>query len=174
MQGARLRRLFVALAAVAVTAVAAGSAGPATRPAVNIAMISPLTGPLSFVGVDNLAGVRAAVRELNAQGGIRGRRIVLQTFDDGSNPSQGVVHMQRIAGDQRYLGVIGSGFSSVGLAVAPIVSAGRIPYIDGLVRRAGDAGKAVLLHDDGNEQAVRVLDGHRAAEAGHQEDRGHG
>ena len=129
MQGARLRRLFVALAAVAVTAVAAGSAGPATRPAVNIAMISPLTGPLSFVGVDNLAGARAAVRELNAQGGIRGRRIVLQTFDDGSNPSQGVVHMQRIAGDQRYLGVIGSGFSSVGLAVAPIVSAGRIPYI---------------------------------------------
>jgi branched-chain amino acid transport system substrate-binding protein len=37
--------------------------------------------------------------------------------------------MQRIASESKYLGVIGSGFSSVGLAVAPIVAAAEIPYI---------------------------------------------
>ena len=126
---ARTRRLLVALGALVVAAAAAGSAGTQARPPVRIAVISPLTGPLSFVGVDNIAGVRAAVTEINRQGGIRGRRIVLQVFDDGSNPSQGVAHMQRIVGNQQFLGVIGSGFSSVGLAVQPIVVAGRIPYI---------------------------------------------
>jgi branched-chain amino acid transport system substrate-binding protein len=120
--------LTVAALAVAVLTLVGAASGQGRAP-VELAMISPLTGPLSFVGQDNRAGVLAAVREINRQGGVRGRRINVTIFDDASQPSQGVVHMQRIAADQRYLGVIGSGFSSVGLAVAPIVAAARIPYI---------------------------------------------
>lgn len=118
-----------AVVLVVVSAVSAAGAGQRGAAAVELAMISPLTGPLSFVGQDNRAGVLAAVREINRAGGIRGRPIRLTIFDDGSNPSQGVVHMQRIASEDKYVGVIGSGFSSVGLAVAPIVAAARIPYI---------------------------------------------
>lgn len=124
-----VRRALVLAAALAVVGVAAGTAGTASKPPVRLAMISPLTGPLSFVGVDNRAGVLAAIREVNRKGGIKGRKIALDIYDDGSNPSQGVLHMQRIASDPRYLGVIGSGFSSVGLAVQPIVSQVGIPYI---------------------------------------------
>jgi branched-chain amino acid transport system substrate-binding protein len=131
MDGARLKTLLAALAVVVVTAsaAAAGTARTDATATVRLAMISPLTGPLSFVGVDNRAGVLAAIREINARGGIKGRRIALDIYDDGSNPSQGVQHMQRIVGDRRYLGIIGSGFSSVGLAVQPIVSQAQIPYI---------------------------------------------
>ncbi len=125
------RRLLAGLTVglVVVTAVSAAAAGRQAPAAVELAMISPLTGPLSFVGQDNRAGVVAAVREINRSGGIRGRQVRLTIFDDGSNPSQGVVHMQRIASEAKYVGVIGSGFSSVGLAVAPIVSGAKIPYI---------------------------------------------
>jgi branched-chain amino acid transport system substrate-binding protein len=131
MDGARLRTLLAALAVVVVTAsaAAAGTARTDATASVRLAMISPLTGPLSFVGVDNRAGVLAAIREINAKGGIKGRKIALDIYDDGSNPSQGVQHMQRIVGDRRYLGIVGSGFSSVGLAVQPIVSQAQIPYI---------------------------------------------
>jgi branched-chain amino acid transport system substrate-binding protein len=130
MKALRRRLLAVAtIVLVVLTAVGAAGAGQRGGAAVELAMISPLTGPLSFVGQDNRAGVLAAVREVNRAGGIRGRQIRLTIFDDASNPSQGVVHMQRIAADAKYLGVIGSGFSSVGLAVTPIVSATRIPYI---------------------------------------------
>jgi branched-chain amino acid transport system substrate-binding protein len=114
---------------VVLTAVGAAGAGSNGAAPIELAMISPLTGPLSFVGQDNRAGVEAAMNEINRAGGVNGRRISLTIFDDASNPSQGVVHMQRIAADSKYLGVIGSGFSSVGLAVAPIVAATRIPYI---------------------------------------------
>ena len=131
MDGARLKTLLAALAVVVVTAsaAAAGTARSDATATVRLAMISPLTGPLSFVGVDNRAGVLAAIREINARGGIKGRRIALDIYDDASNPSQGVVHMQRIVGDRRYLGIVGSGFSSVGLAVQPIVAQAQIPYI---------------------------------------------
>ena len=125
------RGLLTVLTVAFVVATAVGTAGAGREAAapVDLAMISPLTGPLSFVGQDNRVGVLAAVREINRAGGIRGRQIRLTIFDDGSNPSQGVVHMQRIASDSKYLGVIGSGFSSVGLAVAPIVAGAKIPYI---------------------------------------------
>ena len=131
MNGRRRRQLFALLAsALLLLAVGvAANAAESQRGEVHLAMVSPLTGPLSFVGVDNRAGVEAAIREINARGGVRGRRIRLQIFDDGSNPSQGVVHMQRIVGDDKFVGVIGSGFSSVGLAVRPIVEQRQIPYI---------------------------------------------
>jgi branched-chain amino acid transport system substrate-binding protein len=128
----RTTRHLIALLLSALLLLVAGVAANAAESQggeVHLAMISPLTGPLSFVGVDNRAGVEAAIREINARGGVRGRRIRLEIFDDNSQPSQGVIHMQRVAADDKYVGVIGSGFSSVGLAVAPIVERSKIPYI---------------------------------------------
>jgi branched-chain amino acid transport system substrate-binding protein len=125
----RIASLVAALGAVVAVLTAGGAATAGGQAEINLAMISPLTGPLSFVGQDNRAGALAAVNEINRQGGVQNRRIRLTIFDDGSNPSQGVVNMQRIAADSKYLGVVGSGFSSVSLAVAPIVAATQIPYI---------------------------------------------
>jgi branched-chain amino acid transport system substrate-binding protein len=131
MKGRRLRVVALMAGASLVLLAVAGGAGSASKQGgdVWLAEISPLTGPLSFVGVDNRAGVNVAVAELNRGGGIRGRRVRVQVFDDGSNPSQAVSHMNRIADDDKFLGVIGSGFSSSGLAVAPIIARERIPYI---------------------------------------------
>jgi branched-chain amino acid transport system substrate-binding protein len=123
-------RRFGVAALAAVTLVLVGAGGDSAQQGeVWLAEISPLTGPLSFVGVDNRQGVNAAVAEINRRGGIRGRRVRVQVFDDGSNPSQAVSNMNRIADDDKYLGVVGSGFSSSGLAVAPIIEREGIPYI---------------------------------------------
>jgi len=127
MKGRRFGIAAFLAAALVLLSAGAGAGGPAGD--VWLAEISPLTGPFSFVGVDNRQGVDVAVAELNRRGGIRGRRVRVQVFDDGSNPSQAVSHMNRIADDDKYLGVIGSGFSSSGLAVAPIVEREKIPYI---------------------------------------------
>ncbi len=130
VQGRKVRILLVALAAVAAALVAFGFGGNReAQPPVQLAMVSPLTGPLSFVGKDDAEGALAAVKEVNRLGGVKGRKIAIDVFDDGSNPSQGVIHMQKIAADSKYVGVVGSGFSSVGLAVAPVVASGKIPYI---------------------------------------------
>ena len=124
------RRFGVAaLAAVTLVLLAAGAGSAQQGGDIWLAEVSPLTGPLSFVGVDNRAGVNVAVAEINRRGGIRGRRVRIEVFDDGSNPSQAVSHMNRVANDDKFVGVIGSGFSSSGLAVAPIIERERIPYI---------------------------------------------
>ncbi len=129
MKGRRLRVFALAAGASLVLLAAGTGSGGAQGGEVWLAEISPLTGPLSFVGVDNREGVNVAVAEINKRGGIKGRKVRVQVFDDGSNPSQAVSHMNKIASEDKYLGVIGSGFSSSGLAVAPIVSREKIPYI---------------------------------------------
>lgn len=119
---------FVGIVALAAGFTSGGRTSSQSGP-VYLAMDSPLTGALSFVGKDNREAVAATVAYVNARGGVRGRKIVVDYFDDASNPSQGVVNFQKIAADPKYLGVIGSGFSSVGLAVQPLVGQNRIPYI---------------------------------------------
>jgi branched-chain amino acid transport system substrate-binding protein len=130
------RKLGLAAVAAGLLAALAVGAGFTYAPAeqrqggqVYLGMISPLTGPLSFVGVDNRAAAVATVRWINAHGGVKGRKIVLDIVDDGSNPSQGVIAVQKFINDPKYLGVIGSGFSSVSLAAEPLATQAHLPYI---------------------------------------------
>lgn len=133
MGGQTIRRLTAVLGCAALVAVAAaftdGGSGTSLSGEVRLAMISPLTGSLANVGNDNRAGVNAAVSIVNRTGGVKGRKLVVDVFDDGSNPSQSVVFMQQAVNNSKYLGVIGSGFSSSGLAAEPLATEAKMPYV---------------------------------------------
>lgn len=132
MAGFSVKRVAAVVAALALVAVAgaftdgrdASSSGE-----VHLAMISPLTGPLANVGNDNRAGVNAALALVNKKGGIKGKKVVVDVFDDGSNPAQAVVFAQQAINDSKYLGIIGSGFSSASLAAEPLAVQAHIPYV---------------------------------------------
>lgn len=125
----KLCALVLTLTVTAAALAASAFGGTQAKSPVYLAMISPLTGPVSFVGLDNAAAVRATVKEVNKTGGIAGHKLVVNIFDDGSNPSQGVIEMQKVVADPKYLGIIGSGFSSVAMAIEPLASQNEIPYI---------------------------------------------
>ena len=101
-----------------------GRSGP-----INIAMIAPLTGSYSTVGSGNVAGANAAVDELNAAGGVKGRKIVLDAMNDETNPSKSRTLTQSAVGGDKYVAVIGSGFGSSALAAEPLANQAKIPYI---------------------------------------------
>jgi branched-chain amino acid transport system substrate-binding protein len=128
-------KVGVAVAALALAAALAVTAGFTYAPkqqfagTVYLGMDAPLTGALSFVGVDNRQAVEQTVKWVNAHGGIKSRKLVVDVVDDGSNPSQGVINVQKFINDPKYLGIIGSGFSSVGLAAEPLAAQAHIPYI---------------------------------------------
>src|SRR5690606_1463217 len=54
-----------------------------------IALISSKSGPFATMGADVLSGVRFAVEEANAKGGVDGRKIVVAEADDESTPDAG-------------------------------------------------------------------------------------
>jgi branched-chain amino acid transport system substrate-binding protein len=75
------------------------------------------TGPYATQAKRNGVAIEVALEEINAAGGINGKKLVVQSFDTGGKPEQAVVAVERFARDVNALAVIGP-FSSSECRVA--------------------------------------------------------
>jgi branched-chain amino acid transport system substrate-binding protein len=66
---------------------------------IRFGVAGPLTGPNAAFGAQLKNGTELAVQDINAAGGILGRKIVLNYGDDVSDPKQGVSVANKFAGD---------------------------------------------------------------------------
>jgi branched-chain amino acid transport system substrate-binding protein len=86
------------LALAAVSAVALATAGHAQPKDVTIAVIGPITGKEAPFGTQMKMGAEAAVRDINAAGGVNGMQIKLVVEDDACDPKQAVTAANKVAG----------------------------------------------------------------------------
>ncbi len=56
--------------------------------AVHIALVGPMTGRDSVLGKDLVHGATLCVEEINDSGGIDGRKVVLDVYDDQDDPAK--------------------------------------------------------------------------------------
>jgi len=75
------------------------------------------TGPFVSLSRTNEVAARIAVDEINAAGGVNGKKLRYITFDTAGNPGQTVVGLRKLAEDDKVLAVIGP-FSSGQVQVA--------------------------------------------------------
>ena len=75
------------------------------------------TGPFVSLSRTNEVAARIAVDEINAAGGVNGKRLRYITFDTAGNPGQTVVGLRKLAEDDKVLAIIGP-FSSGQVQVA--------------------------------------------------------
>ena len=85
-----------------------------------LAVAEPFTGDDAQYGEFCYAGVMIAVNEFNENGGIDGRLIQVDKFDDKNEPKEAANIAQLIGSDEKYLAVIGGMSSPSCLASAPI------------------------------------------------------
>src|ERR1700716_3858837 len=71
--------------------ISAGGQGP-----IKIGFAGALTGPAAFVGVEIKRGTEIAIDEINAKGGIKGRKLVLISRDDEHNPVKTVAQYREL------------------------------------------------------------------------------
>ncbi|WP_285777084.1 ABC transporter substrate-binding protein [Microtetraspora sp. NBRC 13810] len=126
-----MRRLLPALACLALVA-ACGSGGgsgggSAGDDPIRIGLIVSLTGNYTPLGSEDKKAVELAVEQVNAQGGLLGRRVELVQRDDKTAPDQGVVAFNQIKDDIDAL--IGPVFSNSALAIEPLAEREKLPYL---------------------------------------------
>ena len=97
---------------------AAGDSGP-----IKIAVVDAQSGQLSSLGAWELKGAKLAVDEWNKAGGINGRQIQLDVFDDQGDPTVGT-NLARKIDSEGYIAMIGTAESAVTIAMAPDPAAG--------------------------------------------------
>jgi branched-chain amino acid transport system substrate-binding protein len=106
-----IRCLFLVLATVF------GSGVAASAQDLVLGYSASTTGTFASQAKRNGVALDVAVDEINAAGGINGKKLTVQSFDTGGKPEQAVVAVQRFADDANALAVIGP-FSSSECRVA--------------------------------------------------------
>ncbi|HVO15634.1 MAG TPA: ABC transporter substrate-binding protein [Alphaproteobacteria bacterium] len=104
-----LKRLITAAAAAALmSGLAAGTSRADDLP---LGYLAAKTGPFVSLSRTNSIAVEMAVDEINAKGGIKGKKLKLVTFDTAGKPEQAVVGVRKLAEDDKVLAIVGP-FSS--------------------------------------------------------------
>lgn len=112
-------------AAAGAPTTAAGSSGGTIK----IGFAGPLTGDQALFGKTYLNGAQLAVNEINAAGGLLGKKVELSPLDDQADPKQGPVVAQRFADDKSIVAVIGHFNSGVTIPAAPVYNQARLAHV---------------------------------------------
>jgi branched-chain amino acid transport system substrate-binding protein len=93
---------------------------------IKIGAILPLTGGAAVYGQWARNGIDLATSEINAAGGIKGRKVVIVCEDDQSTPQQAVSAAQKLIATDGVKVIIGALTSSATLAVAPVCNEKKV------------------------------------------------
>ena len=124
------RRDFVKAATVVGASAALGFPGILKADdTIKIGHLTPRTGFVGQIGEYGFKGATLAVEELNAAGGILGRKIDL-IAEDSVNPSTAVTKAQKLIERDKVVCLVGEVSSASGLAIADQARRGKIVYVN--------------------------------------------
>jgi branched-chain amino acid transport system substrate-binding protein len=96
--------------------------------AIKIAAIYSYSGPLAEANASSVRGARMAVEEINAAGGVLGRRLELLEIDNMGTPiGSGIAALKAVEND--VTAIIGAAFSTHSIAIARVAQEHSIPMI---------------------------------------------
>jgi branched-chain amino acid transport system substrate-binding protein len=126
------RRRVLAGSAAGAVGLASGLARPAIAASepIKIGFLPALTGPSSSTGIAINRGTILAIDEINAAGGVNGRKIELITRDTQSDPTKAVNAATELTRREKVHVVWGPLNSGEALAATPIIARDGVPQID--------------------------------------------
>ena len=128
-----MRSPIAGLAAICLAAISTdpSSADPASCPSpIPLGLTTALTGNVALLGTQARSGVEFAVDEINAAGGIDGKKLALTTEDTGSSSTDSLNAMNRIL-EGKPLVIFGSMISPHVFAQTEVVTKSETPFLVG-------------------------------------------
>lgn len=89
--------------------------------------ILPLTGPPALLGVAHNLGVKVAVAEANAAGGINGRKLRLISEDDGYVPSRTIQGVRKLINSDKIFAFTSISGTAQAQAAMPVIKQAGLP-----------------------------------------------
>ncbi|GHM78032.1 ABC transporter substrate-binding protein [Bifidobacterium longum] len=132
---------FVAASAAAVMALSlAGCSGgsmddssssgaKASGDSITIGTVTTNSGTAAAYGEAEVKGFELAVSEINAKGGINGKKVKLESMDDKGDATEASNAYNKLAGDNNVLAVAGPTISATTAAVAPLADQSKLVTI---------------------------------------------
>jgi len=127
--------MFLGLTAGALLVLASGGCGKseggagAAADTVKVGEFASLTGKEATFGISSHEGTLLAIEELNAGGGVLGRKLELLTEDDQSKAGEPATVVNKLIARDNVVAILGEVASSRSLEAAPICQQNKIPMI---------------------------------------------
>src|ERR1700675_3075892 len=152
-----MKRLFLLVFGVILAV--AGSAF--SQDTIKIGEFGSLTGDNASFGISQNNGVQMAVEEINAAGGVLGKKIDLISEDNQTKQGETTTIVCKFISQDHVSAIIGEVASSKSVEAAPICQASKIPQIaSGLFyRRLSSGGHRPVCPRKITAQECRVYDG---------------
>ncbi|MFB1480218.1 ABC transporter substrate-binding protein [Corallococcus sp. RDP092CA] len=106
-----------------------GGAPPADDDVIVLGEVGALTGGQATFGISTRNGVALAVKEANAAGGVKGKKLVVRVYDDQSKPEEAAQAVTRLITQDKVVLILGEVASSSSLAMAEKAQAAGVPMI---------------------------------------------
>ena len=118
---------FFATAVALALATFAGTA--AAQETVKIGLVQPLTGPVAYDGNGYANTVKMLVEDVNAKGGVLGKKIELVVEDGACNPAQSVNAAEKLVTRDKVVALIGAFCSTSTAAMMEVARKHKVPHI---------------------------------------------
>lgn len=121
--------VFSLLVCLCFTALFTGCQKNAADDTVKLGAVLELTGGTASFGQSDSRGIALALEEINANGGVLGKKLVIIEEDNKSEPAEAANAMKKLIAQDKVTAIIACVASSNALAAAPIAQAAGIPLI---------------------------------------------
>jgi branched-chain amino acid transport system substrate-binding protein len=88
-----------------------------------------LTGPAQQLGLDMQLGANLYFNQVNARGGVNGRKIVLKTLDDGYEADRAAANTKKLIYDEKVFALFGYVGTPTSSASLPIFTEAKVPFV---------------------------------------------
>jgi branched-chain amino acid transport system substrate-binding protein len=103
--------------------------GAATGTPYKVGLVTSISGPLGFLGVQIRDAAQLAVDKANAAGGINGHPVQLVIEDDAGDPGQAVTKITKVVSDDKVLAVTGMFLVALESTLRPLAERLQVPYM---------------------------------------------
>lgn len=105
------------------------SASGGTGDTIKIGVIVAETGPASALGKPEADAARLVKKQLEASGGINGKRVEIVVKDYETNDTNAVVTMKKLISEDKVIGVVGGTQTSTSIAIGEVAKEKKVPLI---------------------------------------------
>jgi len=96
---------------------------------VKLGLVAAMSGQSAKSGEAIVRGLSVAIDEINAKGGLLGKKVELIVRDDESNPAKGAVAARELVQREKVAALFGGLDTPVSLAIVPFANQTKVPFI---------------------------------------------
>jgi branched-chain amino acid transport system substrate-binding protein len=93
---------------------------------IKLGEVGSMTGSEATFGISTHNGITLAIEQINAKGGIKGKKLEVITLDDQGKPEEAATAATKLITQEKVMAILGEVASSRSLAMAPIAQANGV------------------------------------------------